>query len=651
MSWLADLYQTYENNLDQVGKPIRNNWGKEVILLPISHAYQNAQIEVIIKPTGEFYKAKVIPKEEAATMIPVTIESAGRTSKPMPHGLHDNLQYVAGDYIQYGGDAKKGESFQKYIANLERWCASDFSHPKVQAILTYLKRGTLITDLINYQDEESHQPILIEREGKLVAKWKKEFGEKPEIFSVLASDQFSSFVRFDIYDLNLDAVPVWKDLAISKAFIDYYTTQLSGGGLDYITGKQVPLTENHPSKIRYGGDMAKLISGNDTINFTFRGRFSEKNQVATIGYETSQKGHNALKWLISKQGKIIDGRVFLTWGEDSVDNLPAIDESSDAIFAEDKETDSITTIDKTSQDFSKSFIKALQGYQQDLRHDQNIHIMILDSATPGRMGILYYRSMEQESYLERLKNWHNQTGWWHAAGWQNAFYGAPSLRTIAEAVHGRKASETLIKNTMTQLFSCVVDNRKMPFNIMQSLLKNASNPLSMELWEWRKTVGIACSIIKHYFYDLGEEYTVALNKEGKDRSYLFGRLLAVADKAEDLALFIQYGEKNKKKQDNDNGKEKNKDKKERTTNALRYMNAFSNHPVTTWKILQENLIPYYEKLEDKGNYYQNLINQIMTQFDINDYTDRALTGKYLLGYSSQRIELNNKDKNKDKEEK
>ncbi len=624
MSWLNDLYQTYEENIDQVGKIQRTNYGKEVVLLPIAHAYQNAQIEVTVTTAGEFYTAKVIPKEAAPTVIPVTIASAGRTSKPVPHGLHDGLQYVAGDYQAYGGVYKKANAYEQYMKQLQKWCQSEAADPLVQSVLTYLDKGQLIADLVEAK-------VLFAKDHQLVPKWSKEleteFGEKPPLFSVLSGDQTTAFVRFSVHDKGQSARPLWGDLEVMESFINYYDKELPKAGLDYVTGEVLPLTENHPSKIRYGGDMAKIISSNDKTNFTYLGRFTDKNQVASISYEASQKGHNALKWLIAKQGYTIDGRVFLTWGEKEV---PTPQESShdlsSGFYAADEEADNLVTLDTTHQQFSELFIKALKGYSANISYHAPVHIMILDAATPGRMGILYERSIEKEQYFERIKKWHQTCFWRHTYGMKNkqhyTFWGAPSLRDIAEAAYGARASDTLVKNTINELFPCVVDGKKIPLGIVRSLLQRASNPISMENWEWEKTLSIACAVMKKHFNYQEEEKSVALDKNETDRNYLFGRMLAVADILEARALY-QAGIK-------------------RSTNAIRYMNAFSAHPKTTWKIIQENLIPYLARLRGKEGYYQILLDSIGEKFQMGEYTDKPLNGEYLLGYYSQRAELNKK---------
>jgi CRISPR-associated protein Csd1 len=628
MSWLGELYKTYEENADLAGKIQRTNTGKDIVLLPVSHAYQNAQIEVAVTPDGAFYSAKVIPKEEAPTVIPVTINSAGRTSKPSPHGLHDGLQYVAGDYEAYGGVYKKDNAYHQYIEQLSNWCHSPYAHPLVQSILAYLEKGTLIEDLVR-------EKIMVEKDHVLIPKWTKELeaeiGEKPLLFNVLSGDQTTAFIRFSIHEVGKEARPLWGDLEVIDSFINYYSGELPESGLDYVTGKVLPLTENHPSKVRYGGDMAKIISGNDTVNFTYRGRFTDKNQVASISYEASQKGHNALKWLIAKQGYTIDGRVFLTWGNAEI---PSPEESSYDIFAdfyaEDEEADNLATTDTTHQQFSALFTKALKGYSAKLAYHEPIHIMILDAATPGRMGILYERSIEKELYFSKIEKWHQTCFWRHTYGMKNkqryTFWGAPSLRDIAEAAYGSRANDALVKNTIHELFPCVVDGKKIPLTIVRSLLQRASNPVSMENWEWQKTLTIACAVMKKHFHYKEEERNVALDKKETDRNYLFGRMLAVADVLEERALY-KAGIK-------------------RSTNAIRYMNAFSSHPETTWKIIQANLVPYQARLRGQGGYYQLLLDEIGSTFKIDEYSDKALNGKYLLGYYSQRAELNKKPEEK-----
>ena len=100
MSWLLNLYETYESNLDYVGEIEKNSLGQEFTLLPISHTTQTAHIEVQITEDGEFHGADLVNKGDAITVIPCTENSANRGgSKIAPYPLHDKLSYVAGDFV------------------------------------------------------------------------------------------------------------------------------------------------------------------------------------------------------------------------------------------------------------------------------------------------------------------------------------------------------------------------------------------------------------------------------------------------------------------------------------------------------------------------------------------------------------------------
>ncbi|WKK70079.1 type I-C CRISPR-associated protein Cas8c/Csd1 [Brochothrix thermosphacta] len=352
MSWMLDLYETYEKNSSKVGNVEISATNQEYTLVPISHTYQAAQVEITITLTGEILSADVIQKEKSSTLIPCTIDSATRSNAPVPHPLHDKLMYVAGDYEAYGGKIKKDNPHQAYLEQLERWCAFDNDNEQIQAVYQYVKKGCLIADLVA-------RGVLYTENGKLLLKWSGSTN-KPAIFQALAGDQTTTFVRFKVVDTTKIFEPMWEDKAMFDSYIAFYKTQLTTTGLCYVTGKTTALVEKHPSKLRYAGDMAKLISANDTNGYTYRGLFSDKNQVATISYEASQKAHNALKWLITRQGKVIDGRVFLFWSKENLD-VVSVDEDLASQFGLDLHTREDEETADTAIEFARAFKYAAPG--------------------------------------------------------------------------------------------------------------------------------------------------------------------------------------------------------------------------------------------------------------------------------------------------
>ena len=632
MSWFNQLYQTYENNLDRIGEIEKKHNEQTYTLLPISHTTQNAHIEVNITEDSQFHSAFVL--NSTNTVIPCTETSSSRSGTAVaPYPLHDKLSYVAGDYEMFGGGQREKNQFEAYITQLEGWAISQYTHKKIKIIFNYLKQKRLMTDLIN------ENILFLDSNGKLITKWNKKYesvyGERPEIFSKVKGDIPGAFVRFNVYLPNANLgrswedkeVDIWHDRMIYESFIKYYSNHLQENDVCYVTGENKPITERHANKIRYAGDKAKLISANDNSGFTFRGRFSKSDEAFSISYEVSQKAHNALKWLINRQGKIIDGRVFLVWGNDKIEIISP-DEDSYSLVTSLNNDPKVKT--DTNRIFAEQINKAIDGYKSDMTIDSEVNILILDSATTGRLAVLYFRNLNKEIYLNNLKKWHQTCIWEHRyrkneSDQYVSFIGAPAIKDIAFAMYGSKASDKIIKGLIERMIPCVVDGRSIPNDIIRSAVARASNPVSMDYWEWQKTLSITCALINKK-----EAIGVSLDENNRNRDYLFGRLLAIAQVLEKWAL----NEQNDKRQ----------------TNAERYMVSFTNKPLRTWKIIHNQLRPYQSRLGTRATKLNDLLVEITDMFSYDDFSDDPLSGKYLLGYSSQILALDNR-KNKNSEEK
>lgn len=158
---------------------------------------------------------------------------------------------------------------------------------------------------------------------------------------------------------------------------------------------------------------------------------------------------------------------------------------------------------------------------------------------------------------------------------------------------------------------------------MRNLFYKASKPTAYKNdYNWRKVLETSCGLIRKSIIeekkDRGEEeeYEVALDYACKERDYLYGRLLAVAEVAERVTY---------------------KKEESRNTNASRYFEAFSNRPYQTWGIIYKRLIPYLNRMPyTQKNYYETLISDIENQFTIADFeNDSKLQPLFLLGYHCQ----------------
>jgi CRISPR-associated protein Csd1 len=629
MSWIQKLYETYNYCQPWVGK-----YGEvdERPLLPICHISARAHIEIVIDQQGNFLKAYLVEKQHSITIVPCTEQSASKVgSKPVGHPLCEKLQYVAGDFTKYGGEVTSGfkddpeEPYRNFIEILTKWCGSEFAHPKAQAVLKYVEKKSVVKDLVNYQ------LLLVGSDGKFLAKKEtKREKDKKDIFSTVNSQQDKAFVRWVVESDEVGETEVWKDKTIWVSWMRYYFSTKEKEPLCLVTGEEAVLTNNHPKYIRTSSDGAKLISSNDTKGFTYLGRFLTDQQACTISLEASQKAHSALLWLIDRQGQVFRNDkkapelTIVAWAITDKKIPQPTDSSLDLV------NDSEAEPPYTAENFATKFRNKILGYKAELGETKGVQVMAMDAASKGRLAITYYRELKGSDYLERLERWHQGCSWLHTYGYDKKtnkhfpFVGSPSPLDIAEAAYGKKADDKLKNTTIARLIPCVVDGQAIPRDLVESAVKRASNRIGIKDLkdkkekEWNKTLSIACALFKK-FKEKKENYDMSLDENRTSRDYLYGRLLAIAERLEEAALY--------------------KAKEKRATNAARYMQQFSQHPFRTWNQLHSALTPYIVRLGG-AVYYKKIIADVTCLFDPDEFKkDTPLTAEYLLGYYCQRQKL------------
>lgn len=632
MSWIQKLYETYEQCKGR--EPSGTG-----ALLPVSHSIQQAHVEITLDVQGNFKSARAIGKVE--TVIPATEQSAGRTGRtPPPHPLCDKIQYCAADYVEKGGGKpsffndytnKKEEIIEGYETLLSSWCASDFSHPKAEAVLSYVRKGGLVADLV------AEKILHVGSDGKLLTNWDGDT-PTPEIFKALTPDpktkqrdQGNVFIRWHVREPDNPCTAVWEDASLQDAWAKFDASTKETVGVCMVTGEiQASLALSHPKRIRHSGDGAKLISANDSSGYTFRGRFTDDTgqQACGVGYEVTQKAHNALRWLIQRQAYRNDDQVIVSWAvagapiPDPFGNSLTLMLAGEAI-EEQPVAPELSLDGNAGQAFAKRLNLAMAGYRATLGPTDDIVVMGLDSATPGRMAITYYRELTGSEFLDRIEAWHTAYAWPQNFGKELKFVGAPAPRDIAEAAFGRRPDDKLKKFTVERLLPCIVDGQPLPRDLLESTVRRTCNRVALDHWEWEKTLGIACALFKGAFKN--KEYQMSLETDRHSRDYLYGRLLAIAEHIESRALYVA-GEK-------------------RDTTAAKLMQRFAEHPSSTWRIIEPALKPYISRLRAKraGFMYEmdKLLDEIIPSFVGNDFLDDSkLSGEFLLGYHCQRQILN-----------
>lgn len=633
LQWTNELYRIYERFC---GHPID---GDTAVLLPVAHSTTNVQIEVTLSEDGTFQSAKKIEdKKDAVTIIPET-EDSSRTSNGTPKPLVDELIYLAGDCAIYVPEKKEKaqKSYIAYMEQLKNWAEGEYSHPAIRAIFIYLKKGCLIKDLL------SASVLSLENNtGKL------------------DSVQIKYKVRFRVYQQDFTKrSETWLDSTLYESWIAQNQKQNISQKvpqLCYATGKVTECSYKHPNKIRNAGDKAKLFSANDESGFSYRGRFQNKEQAVSIGYDFSQKMHNALRWMIQRQGNPIGKTMMLLAWESNLEAIPNLMESSFEMSSGYKEQckksqeDDINIFDIPTNDFGadvapertfasyrEDLIRMIRGYQRNMDPLSNVTVMVLDSATTGRLSMTMYAQMEHSEFFENLKEWHEQTAWRY---WRRKEFDIFSfdLRDIVNCAYGTeqknvlKCDDKLMPFTIGRLLPCVLQKQAFPMDLLQALCDKAAYPQAYEQkYNWDLVVACACGMLRKKICEQKGECNMELDETCTRRDYLYGRLLAVAEVAESVAL--------NKKEGND----------ARITNARRYFTAFVNQPYRTWNVIRQRLEPYLSAMpKTQRNYYCTMIDEITSQFDHTAFMDNSkLEPEYLHAYSCQlqKISADKKHKN------
>lgn len=640
MSWIKQLYHTYES-ISALKLADSNN-----PLTPVGHTMQNAHIEIVLDGEGNFKKARVMPAK-TAVILPVTESSESRAGKnPPPHPLADKIQYVAKDYALYSGEGE--HFFEAYFNQIKAWSDSKFTHPKLNAIFNYISKGTVIKDLIN------ERIFWVDDQNKILTKWEKD-DPAPEIFAVLPKTKGeinfgSALVCWNVEIEGDYRSETWLDETLYQSWNNYEASIDKAKGFCLIEGEESQIATLHPAKLRHTGDKAKLISSNDTSGYTFRGRFSSADESATISREISTKAHSALRWLIARQGIRNGDQATVAWAISGKEIPSPLQDSyiylqDELDFSESTEEQAQTTLtaeidwaNDLGYQATKILKKRMLGFKQNLDKQEQISLLMLDSATPGRMALTYYQTFIPDDYFENLDNWIEDFSWYQRYSQEIQTGKKKDRRTqwldippapfaIAQAVYGRALTDTLKKQLFARLLPVIAGGRtaQIPYDLVIQSFQNACNPHGYEHWEWERNIGVACALYRGWCARLlpkGRIHSMSLEKENTSRDYLYGRLLAIAENIESYALYIAGDNK-------------------RMTTAERYMQRFAERPFSTWRNIELALQPYQERLHNSGKSTgKQAIDEIMLLFKSEDFIrDDKLSGEFLLGYHCQRKAL------------
>lgn len=577
MGLLQKAVETYDANAKLIGV---YQAGRDP-LAPIGHSLTNADVEITLNAQGAFLSARKVEKTEPKILFPVTEDSSGRTSGLAPHPLCDQLKYIT---------CTNEKAHTLYLQTLRAWMESPHSHPFLLAVFSYAEDGSILNDLAGaglLQDAEHYDE-----------KW---------------------MICWRVHGFADEEPACWKNRKLFASFADYYCERISARDRKFcmVEGKPKAAAMQHPKGMIPVNGNAKLISANDASGFTYRGRFSEEWQAASVGYIASQKAHNAIRWLASDQGvyEFSGNRIFLCWNPQG----EAIPKPMRRLRGVETE---VTRKPSDYQEQLKATLLSLRKERQ-LKDTDSAILVSFDAATTGRLAVTDYNELSLDVFLERMRMWDAHCCWYAGK------YGiqAPDLFQIVECAFGTPRGSSLAiddriqRHHLQRLLDCKVDGGVFPRDMVSALAERASMPLAYEEAVWRRILHTACSAIQKYRYDTkqgGDEMAWELDK--KDRSFQYGRLLAVMDRAEQDYYY--------------------KTQEKRQTNAIKFMNEFRLRPFFVYERVNRHLHQaYLDRVEPwQADRYERLTGEIMgiiREFP-EEELNKPLSDLYLMGYELQR---------------
>ena len=637
MSFLTALYDSYnyglENNL------VGDLDNKSSLILPIYHNSMKSNgkniVEILVNKKSELVDAHFLNENEIV-IFPVTEDSVARSSGVAPHPLFDNFDYVIQE------DTKKSNA---YIEQQEFWlnsCEDDF----VKIIHDFIIKEKVFEEILGK----------LFKEYKILKDKNVEFIDNSDKKSKKMNIDFSKvFLTFKIQ--NYDEK---KDLSLSdnknlqQKFIEYTRKTFerdkdSEKIICNISGKEDFLCLKHKPLI----GSARLISQITANNENYLGRFEKPDNTIKIGKESSQKIIQMAKSLLDgeKTSRWLGEFTYaLSWFSDDIQNKSGLDpgksveiENVGGVLSLLGKKDGIKSSgilkkEKISDENSENIVKSFTSGKILFSNESKYYMAIVDKVSNGRVAVKYFREMDSSRLKENLVSWQNKYNWIkHTKDSEIKNYTPSPLMLILAAygVEREKGLEVSKKKFVTDqyknILASIIEGRDMPKNISYALEMNIRNRLNYDK-SWAQVKLCALAVLKEKEGITSD----MLDRKDTDRSYLFGRLLALYERLEKITY------------DTDN---------ERVTNAEKLWTSYVNKPVTMNLRLRNLLRPYEDKLivnESKRGIYFKIkrdIREVSNLLSENyDYklkeNNRPLGPGFIFGYEAQMKDLFTKREDK-----
>jgi len=377
---------------------------------------------------------------------------------------------------------------------------------------------------------------------------------------------------------------------------------------------------------------AKIISVSNKGE-AYKGRFKEREDVFSVGYETSEKIHLMIKYLLENKNSstwLESSQYLINWFSDDLANESQLDivkpEFNELFEDSEDERDSLVFIkpNKENKKIGSSFIKGQKLFSNDAMYN----IAILNKTSNGRIALKYFRQVQVSQLLKNLETWQENYSWEAKTKSGNYKLRTPTFNEIINAAYGidrerylELDNDSFKSDQYQQLVTALIDGRLIPNTIVKKLEDNIKQRQKYSK-HWYQVQQVSLAVLQKQY---GREFTPMLDHQETDRSYLFGRLLAIYELFETQGYALDGSSQ------------------ERITNAERYWNAYTGQPAKMMNHLENKIKPYEEvlKLNRPGIWHKlererKEIIQLLTPLYAKKEFTQPLDYKFIFGYYAEK---------------
>lgn len=640
MNVFQALNKTYidAEKMGLVNQPITAE--KPVKLLPLYHDSKRSTgfdvINFVFNENGSVFSVEFVPEDEIV-VFPVRETSIGRSAGISPHPLVDKLSYLSPSF--------KPEHHERYIELLLEWKEwADLNDPVLMLDLVsdFIKDNDIYLEILE-QLSKSFELEMGKNDVTLL--WHD--GSRSRSKKVKFADVFVTFgIRFT--DSRIANETVTENKLLQASHIAYTEHLFSDEDLQqcYVSGELTYCVGKHPGLL----GNAKIISVSNHKEVHF-GRLLKTDDLFNLGFNTSQRIHLMLKYLLENPDNCMwlgGNRHLVNWFSNDIPNssrfwptntiVPAFED--EPLESDERTAKAITTLGGLG---SRGLGKHLKGLSKSKADYSMYYAMIIEKTSNGRIAIKYFTTMGQSDLEANVSYWYDTFSWPnYQPNIKKSQLVAPGLYYLVTTLYGEEDNARLeIKGERTtnlrasliaDLIPCVIERKPMPKALANKAFSNGIRRVSYKnTWNQQMRM-ILCVLTKHY-KDIGridmEEKTYMLDQDNMNRSYLYGRLLAVYDRIESTAQFAGRGA-----DDSQSG---------RSTNAQRLWTSFTATPSSTNLLLRNKVQVYLNQIRKSrpgsASFLERILQDVVLKLEDAlknvDNPNAPLDESFLFGYYGQ----------------